>query len=430
MTTEQQAGGPDTGGSLAGPASLTRAQLNALLAALDPARVRLDDNGAAHLPQWDVRRTLIEIFGPCGYSTKTLDTTLVAARTWVDDEGVRQFAVTYRMLLKLTVKDRHGRKVGSWEASAAGYSESTVEGAAHHVALTSAESLALKRAAINLGNQFGLGLYDGGSTAPVVRYDLTEEPDADALLEEIATAPTHAAMKLISGRLVGLARVGAVSDGLYEDLREAGIARVAEIRQAREARATALQAVDGLDVAEPETELDVEEPVDSGSDDAPSAETGAEAAGADPNAGLALPPEQPTTVVDVVAIDGDSLGAAVETRVARRSRSQGDDPWQTPAAEDAEVLSEAGSGTDAADSAARSSPDPADMADPAQSQLLADGLKTRLREACTQADLGRVASEAKRVKDQLTPADRDAVRETHEARVAELKAPPKASKAS
>lgn len=430
MTTEQhQAGGPDVGGSLAGPASLTRAQLNALLAALDPARVRKDDNGAAHLPQWDVRRTLIEIFGPGGYSTKTLETILVAARTWVDGDGVRQFAVTYRMLLKLKVKDRYGRKVGSWEASAVGYSESTVEGAAHHVALTSAESLALKRAAINLGNQFGLGLYDGGSTAPVVRCDLTEEPDADALLEEIATAPTHAAMNLISGRLVGLARVGAISDGLYEDLREAGIARAAEIRQARAARAAALQAVDDLDVVD--IEPDGEEPVISGSDGAPSVETGTEASGADPDADPTVLPEQPMNVVDVVAIDGDSLGAAAEPKVVRRSRSEGDDPWQTAAAEDAEVPSQARPpGTDAVDRADKSSPNSADGPDPAQSQLLADGLKTRLREAGTQSDLGRVASEAKRVKDQLTPADRDSVREMHEARVAELKAPPKASKAS
>jgi hypothetical protein len=435
VTTEQphQAGGPE-GGSLAGPASLTRAQVNALLPPLNPARVRFDDNGAAHLPQWDVRRSLIEIFGFGGFSTKTLETTLVAARSWVDDEGVRQHSVTYRMLLKLTVKNRHGHKVGSWDGSAVGYCESPVEGRAHHVALTSAESLALKRAAMNLGNQFGLSLYDGGSVEPVVRYTLAEEPDGDALLEEIATAPSEAAMRLIAGKLVGLARVGAVTGGLYEDLREAGTVRIEEIRQAKAVRAENASSLgDGLD-----DDVDgLEATTSPEPSDAPAPDPAGESPDTVPDTAVASEQSieaavEPAEVVDVVAIDGDTLGAPAASGRVRRVRTQADDPWQTPVVDTPEVPGATGPGTEGDTAAARASPSTVESPEPnpAQSALLADGLKARLRDARTQSDLGRVATEVKLVKGQLTTADREAVREAYDSRVTEVQSLTTTSKAS
>ena len=42
-------------------------------------------------------------------------------------------------------------------------------GDAHDMAIKTAETQALKRAAINLGDQFGLSLYKKGSTGPLVR---------------------------------------------------------------------------------------------------------------------------------------------------------------------------------------------------------------------------------------------------------------------
>jgi hypothetical protein len=42
------------------------------------------------------------------------------------------------------------------------------------MAIKTAESDALKRAAINLGDQFGLSLYNNGATAPVVIQTLSE----------------------------------------------------------------------------------------------------------------------------------------------------------------------------------------------------------------------------------------------------------------
>ena len=43
------------------------------------------------------------------------------------------------------------------------------------MAIKTAETDAFKRAAINLGDQFGLSLYNGGSTSPAVREVLVPE---------------------------------------------------------------------------------------------------------------------------------------------------------------------------------------------------------------------------------------------------------------
>jgi hypothetical protein len=45
-------------------------------------------------------------------------------------------------------------------------------GEAHAMAVTSAQSYALRRAALNLGDNMGLHLYSGGSTAPLVANTL------------------------------------------------------------------------------------------------------------------------------------------------------------------------------------------------------------------------------------------------------------------
>jgi hypothetical protein len=58
---------------------------------------------------------------------------------------------------------------------------------AHALALTSAVSTGLKRAAINLGDQFGLSLYERGSRAAIVKgtlMDGSELPDVSVSLTE------------------------------------------------------------------------------------------------------------------------------------------------------------------------------------------------------------------------------------------------------
>ena len=72
-------------------------------------------------------------------------------------------------------------------ATGATYTEAAVgsatlpqRGEAHDMAVKTAESDALKRAAINLGDQFGLSLYNNGAVAPVVVKTLVEAENPDA----------------------------------------------------------------------------------------------------------------------------------------------------------------------------------------------------------------------------------------------------------
>jgi hypothetical protein len=52
------------------------------------------------------------------------------------------------------------------------------------MALKTASSDAMKRCAINLGDQFGLGLYDNGSLEPIVKATLVDNEYAEVPLSE------------------------------------------------------------------------------------------------------------------------------------------------------------------------------------------------------------------------------------------------------
>jgi hypothetical protein len=53
------------------------------------------------------------------------------------------------------------------------------------MAVSSVESYALRRAVISLGDRLGLGLYDGGSSAPLVKGTLqTADPESPQYVSE------------------------------------------------------------------------------------------------------------------------------------------------------------------------------------------------------------------------------------------------------
>jgi hypothetical protein len=147
--------------------ALTRAQLQQLLAPIDPGRVqRL--NGQSHLEAWDVRRWLIRIFGFAGWDFEERSVTLVHERL-TEVNGKTRATVVYRVAGRLIIKDADGNEFGHWDDGACGNSVNQPSvGDAHDMALKTAYSQALKRCAMNLGDQFGLSLYDNGSTNAVV----------------------------------------------------------------------------------------------------------------------------------------------------------------------------------------------------------------------------------------------------------------------
>jgi hypothetical protein len=144
---------------------ITQAQHEQLLKPLNPTRVAKRSQGGkslSYLEAWDVKAHLNRIFGFTGWSWSVTDTQMVFEQTVLGKNGGEQWSVGWKV-------------VGTLEVAGARYSEAAIgsssqpsRGDAHDMAIKTAESDALKRAAINLGDQFGLSLYNNGSTKAVV----------------------------------------------------------------------------------------------------------------------------------------------------------------------------------------------------------------------------------------------------------------------
>lgn len=153
---------------------LSSHQVEALLRPLDSTRVQ-NLKGQSHLASWDVRRWLLRIFGWGGWSFQVASCDLVAEHTQIKPGTENQtppryqHTVVYRVIGRLTLHCGHGVTVMSFEDGATGDAQNLPTlGDAHDFALKTAMSQALKRCAINLGDQFGLSLYNNGNPSPVV----------------------------------------------------------------------------------------------------------------------------------------------------------------------------------------------------------------------------------------------------------------------
>lgn len=142
---------------------LTAEQRAALLRPLNPKRVHTQQ-GLAHLPAWDVLAHLTRVFGTEGWDKHVLQLDLLSER-----EVNGKWVCTYRAMVRLVIRDVQGRVVKVLEDVACGTNMPQPQlGEAHDLASKSAVSYAVKRCAKDLGDGFGLSLYNGGSLAPVV----------------------------------------------------------------------------------------------------------------------------------------------------------------------------------------------------------------------------------------------------------------------
>lgn len=149
--------------------TLSRTQVDALLRPINPSRVLRDNKGLAHVSQQDVRAHLTRIFGFGGWSSQVLRLELIAQERHFKDGKPAGWDVTYLAVVRLTVRDPDGEVVASYEDTGTGTSPNLPAlGDAHDFACKVAVSMALKRAATNLGDGFGLSLYNKGQTAPLV----------------------------------------------------------------------------------------------------------------------------------------------------------------------------------------------------------------------------------------------------------------------
>lgn len=176
---------------------LTMAQTEALLRPIKRDRVKRRDN-QFHLEAWDVRRTLNQVFGFTGWKLEKLACDLVSEDTHprVDKHGNPvpgkfSHTVIYRYEVRLHVACTCGHWLTWWDDAATGdgINLPTLQ-AAHDFAVKTAASQALKRAAVNLGDQFGQSLYNKGAFfEPVVgntvpRWEARQDTKA---VEELAS---------------------------------------------------------------------------------------------------------------------------------------------------------------------------------------------------------------------------------------------------
>lgn len=156
---------------------LSQKQVDALLQPINPNRVSTKQN-MAHLQAYDVRRRLITDFGFARWSGDVLDVTKLYEDI-TGEGGARRISVGYRTTLRLTVCAPDGTTLATYTECATGDATNfpiSKWADAHDFAIKTAESQALKRCAINLGDAYGLGLYNGGKTDPIVHYVLGPDP--------------------------------------------------------------------------------------------------------------------------------------------------------------------------------------------------------------------------------------------------------------
>lgn len=171
-------------------------QRDYLLRPLDARRVGQDAKGFNHLEAWDVRRHLLRHFGYGGWSYSN-DTQLVREIEHPSEQpsGRSRWTVVYRSKIRLEIRDPYGNPIAFFEEYAAGDAANQKSiGDAHDQAIKTAESQALKRAATNLGDQYGLALYDGGGhllEGGVVRPVVQATLDTHGKAVDVQDAPVR-----------------------------------------------------------------------------------------------------------------------------------------------------------------------------------------------------------------------------------------------
>jgi recombination DNA repair RAD52 pathway protein len=174
---------------------LTVAQVEQLLKPLNPSRIeRLTKAGQtlSYLNHADVRAHLTRIFGFARWSSEVLETRLLFeeqvpivgkdGKPEVDKatgEVKHRWYIGWQARLRMEIHNPQGVLLAVYTEAAIGSNTQPQRGEASDMALKSAVSDALKRCAMNLGDQFGLGLYAKGSTGAMVKATLVHPVDDD-----------------------------------------------------------------------------------------------------------------------------------------------------------------------------------------------------------------------------------------------------------
>lgn len=174
---------------------LTTTQIGALMAPLNSGRVKnrtMSGQQQSYIEAWDVKASLIRIFGFGGFSAEVVESKVIDIR---DNGRQGQYPPSHQkagqdktpyVMAQATVRltifgiGPTGQDA-VYSETAIGTNDGWTIGDVADNAIKSAASDALKRCAIYLGTQFGLSLYNNGSREDVVRVLL--EPEQKAMLD-------------------------------------------------------------------------------------------------------------------------------------------------------------------------------------------------------------------------------------------------------
>lgn len=158
---------------------LTPKQIERLLRPINPAKVstlRVGGRGMSYIAQHEVRAEMNRVFGFGRWSTDVIETAFM----WEEQDENKRWNTCYRATVKVTVYAPDGTYLAHYtDSHASGNAPQPDRAEAHALALTIAVSTAFKRACTNLGDQFGLSLYENGQTSAFVKGTLVDMPDAE-----------------------------------------------------------------------------------------------------------------------------------------------------------------------------------------------------------------------------------------------------------
>lgn len=160
---------------------LTKAQIQRLILPR-PAHIFEEKRGMTYIPTHEVKAEMTRVFGPTNwdhtihdvemlYETKLTKGMSQFPRNGAD--GAEYWVVGYRVACTIRVRSFDGVPLAeTTEYHAEENAPLPNRGEAHAMALTSAESYAFRRAALDFGDAFGLHLYDKGSKASLIKGTL------------------------------------------------------------------------------------------------------------------------------------------------------------------------------------------------------------------------------------------------------------------
>ncbi|WNT45304.1 hypothetical protein SEA_BABYDOTZ_51 [Microbacterium phage BabyDotz] len=158
-----------------GRGMLTFQQIEELVKGINTLYVQAKQ-GKSYLAQHQARAEMNRIFGYGNWDVIDDDPVVIYENFGpTGNDKKERWTVAYRMKVTVNIRDLWGMPVATFTGMHAEENAPQPQrGEAHALAITSVQSYALRRALINLGDRFGLGLYNGGSVAVHGQYTIQQ----------------------------------------------------------------------------------------------------------------------------------------------------------------------------------------------------------------------------------------------------------------